>query len=73
MRTFWAVVGGSAPLRSATGGVCTEGMTHACENITFPQLLLRAVKLARGGGGMCPLATFCDFVTTGYISNTLNR
>ena len=21
----------------------TEGMTHACENITFPQLLLRAV------------------------------
>ena len=24
----------------------TEGMTHACENITFPQLLLQAVKIA---------------------------
>ena len=23
----------------------TEGMTHACENITFSQLLLRAVKM----------------------------
>ena len=23
-----------------------EGMTHACENITFPQLLLRAVKMS---------------------------
>ena len=24
----------------------TERMTHACENITFPQLLLRAVKIS---------------------------
>ena len=23
----------------------TKGMTHACENITFPQLLLRTVKI----------------------------
>ena len=27
-----------------TPSLWTEGMTHACENITFPQLLLRAVK-----------------------------
>ena len=27
----------------------TEGMTHACENITFPQLLLRAVKIGPRG------------------------
>ena len=27
--------------------LCTEGMTHACENITFPPLLLRAVIILR--------------------------
>ena len=27
----------------ADGGVWTEFLTHACENITFPQLLLRTV------------------------------
>ena len=26
----------------------TEGMARACENITFPQLLLRPVKIIRG-------------------------
>ena len=26
-------------------GVWTEFLTHACENITFPQLLLRTVKM----------------------------
>ena len=29
---------------SGRGGVWTEFFTHACENITFPQLLLRTLK-----------------------------
>ena len=44
-----AVFAGGACLGVHGGGACppqwTEFMTHACENITFQQLLLRVVKI----------------------------
>ena len=44
--------GAAAGVSAQMGGVCpgrppwTEFLTHACENITFPQLLLRTVKIS---------------------------
>ena len=39
---------GCRPPRQTPPPLWTEGMTHACENITFLQLLLRAVNMQLG-------------------------
>ena len=48
----------------ADGGVWTEFLTHGCENITFPQLLLRTViKRQMDNFGKCTKFDILHIVT----------